>query len=41
MMLEHVAAAALADKNARTVWALLAHGRDYQTGYRSVIPVAA
>jgi len=28
-----VAAVALANKNARTVWALLAHGRDYQANY--------
>ena len=31
----NVAAVALANKNARTVWALLAHGRDYQADYRS------
>lgn len=31
----NVAAVALANKNARTVWALLAHGRDYRPGYRS------
>ena len=29
----NVAAVALANKNARTVWALLAHDRDYQSGY--------
>ncbi len=29
----NVAAVALANKNARTVWALLAHGRQYQPGY--------
>jgi len=29
----NVAAVALANKNARTAWALLAHGRDYQPGY--------
>lgn len=29
----NVAAVALANKNARTVWALLAHGREYQVGY--------
>jgi len=29
----NVAAAALANKNARVVWALLAHGREYQTDY--------
>lgn len=31
----NVAAVALANKNARIVWALLAHGRDYRSGYRS------
>jgi transposase len=31
----NVAAVALANKNARIVWALLAHGREYQTGYAS------
>ena len=35
---KNVAAAALANKNARTVWALLAHGRDYQADYE---PAAA
>ena len=30
-----VAAVALANKNARTVWALLAHDRQYQAGYVS------
>lgn len=29
----NIAAVALANKNARIVWALLAHDRDYQTGY--------
>jgi transposase len=29
----NIAAVALANKNARTVWALLAHGRAYETGY--------
>jgi transposase len=29
----NVAAVALANKNARVVWALLAHDREYQTGY--------
>jgi len=29
----NIAAVALANKNARIVWALLAHGRDYQAGY--------
>jgi transposase len=37
----NIAAVALANKNARTVWALLAHGRDYQAGYHSVNPIAA
>jgi transposase len=36
----NVAAVALANKNARIAWALLAHGRDYQQGYRSQ-PAAA
>jgi transposase len=30
---KNVAAVALANKNARTVWALLVHGRDYQANY--------
>jgi transposase len=33
-----LAAVALANKSARTVWALLAHGRDYQADYE---PAAA
>jgi hypothetical protein len=37
----NIAAVALANKNARTVWALLAHGRDYQDGYRSINSVTA
>lgn len=37
----NIAAVALANKNARTVWALLAHGRDYQATYRSVTPKTA
>ena len=37
----NIAAVALANKNARTAWALLAHGRDYQAGYRSENPMAA
>jgi transposase len=32
----NVAAVALANKNARIVWALLAHGREYQAGYVSM-----
>ena len=30
---KNVAAVALANKNARVVWALLAHGRDYNADY--------
>jgi transposase len=37
----NIAAVALANKNARTVWALLAHGRDYQPGYCSADPMVA
>ena len=37
----NIAAVALANKNARIVWALLAHGRDYQAGYRSAASAAA
>lgn len=37
---KNVAAVALANKNARTVWALLAHGRDYRPNTLSP-PVAA
>jgi transposase len=37
----NIAAVALANKNARIVWALLAHGRDYQAGYRSTNAMAA
>jgi hypothetical protein len=32
----NIAAVALANKNARIVWALLADGRDYLAGNRSV-----
>jgi len=35
---KNVAAVALANKNARTVWALLAHGRAYEADYE---PAAA
>jgi hypothetical protein len=35
---KNVAAVALANKNARIVWALLAHERDYSPGY---LPSAA
>ena len=34
----NVAAVALANKNARIVWALLTRGRDYRPGYISVRP---
>jgi transposase len=37
---KNVAAVALANKDARTVWALLAHGRDYQADYEPA-PAAA
>jgi transposase len=37
----NIAAVALANKNARIVWALLAHGRDYQAGHRSGSAAAA
>ena len=30
---KHVAAVALANKNARTIWVLLANGREYETHY--------
>jgi transposase len=36
----NIAAVALANKNARIVWALLAHGRDYQVGYRTINALA-
>lgn len=34
---KNVAAVALANKNARTVWALLAHDRDYQADYEPAV----
>jgi transposase len=34
----NVAIVALANKMARTAWAILAHGREYQKGYVSVVP---
>lgn len=37
----NIAAVALANKNARIVWALLAHDRDYQAGYVSARAEAA
>jgi transposase len=37
----NVAAVALANKNARIAWALLAHGRDYQSGYVTARTAAA
>ena len=33
---KNVAAVALANKNARTVWALLVHGRRYQSNWQQV-----
>jgi len=36
----NIAAVALANKNARIVWALLAHGRDYKAGFRSASATA-
>jgi len=36
----NIAAVALANKNARVVWALLAHGRDYQANFSSAMPLA-
>lgn len=38
----NVVAVALANKMARTIWALLAHGRTYQRGYAGrMVPSAA
>lgn len=37
----NIAAVALANKNARTVWALLARGSEYQADYRAVNAMAA
>jgi len=37
----NVTAVALANKNARIVWALLALGRDYEPGYMATAPAAA
>ena len=34
----NVAIVALANKMARTAWAILAHGREYQKDYVSVMP---
>ncbi|CDS55358.1 Mobile element protein [Polaromonas sp. CG9_12] len=33
---KNIAAMAMANKNARTVWALLAHDREYQPDHQSV-----
>jgi transposase len=38
---KNLAAVALANKNARIVWALLAHGRDFQADYRATMRQAA
>jgi transposase len=37
---KNVAAVALANKNARTIWALLAHDRLYEAGYTRPVPIA-
>jgi poly-gamma-glutamate capsule biosynthesis protein CapA/YwtB (metallophosphatase superfamily) len=37
----NVAAVALANKNARIAWALLAHGREYQAGYAKTLETLA
>lgn len=37
----NIAAVALANKNARIAWALLAHGREYQSGYRKTLETIA
>lgn len=34
---KNIAAVALANKNARTVWALLAYDRHYQLNYRAAL----
>ena len=36
---KNVAAVALANKNARTIWALLTHDREYSPSYVSALPV--
>jgi transposase len=36
----NIAAVALANKNARTVWALLAHGREFRADYASEVSAA-
>jgi hypothetical protein len=36
----NIAALALANKNVRTVWALLAHGREFETDYVATRVVA-
>ena len=38
---KNVAAVALANKTARTVWALLAHGREYQSDYQPTVTAAS
>ena len=37
----NVAAIALANKNARIVWALLAHDREFRSDYTPAVPMAA
>ena len=36
---KNIAAAALANKNVRTIWALLAHNRDYDPNHISIRPI--
>jgi transposase len=36
----NIAAVALANKNARTAWALLAHGREFQADYLPAVTAA-
>ena len=38
---KNIAVVALANKNARTAWALLAHDRQYQAGYQPHQPAHA
>jgi hypothetical protein len=37
----NIAAVALANKNARTVWALLAHGREFKSDYVPMVATMA
>jgi len=38
---KNIATVALANKNARIVWALLAHNREYQSDYVPVVATGA